>query len=54
MSSRTPHLRSPEEAAFRDHLETKVAYWLRPWDGQEQLLAGIVGVPLSKPSISHS
>ncbi|UHA75744.1 formimidoylglutamase [Paenibacillus sp. 481] len=39
---------------FRDQLEMKVAHWLRPWDRTEQLLAGVIGVPLSKPSISHS
>jgi len=35
-------------------METRVAHWLRPWDGREQLLAGVIGVPLSKSSISHS
>jgi len=49
-----PYLKSPDQAAFRDHLETKVAHWLRQWDGEETLVAGIVGVPLSKPSISLS
>lgn len=54
MSHEIPFLTSPDQAAFRDHMETKVAGWIRPWDGQEELLAGIVGVPLSKSSISHS
>ncbi|MCY9657640.1 formimidoylglutamase [Paenibacillus chondroitinus] len=54
MSGEIPFLKSPDQAAFRDHMETKVAQWIRPWDGHEELLAGIVGVPLSKSSISHS
>ncbi|BFT75532.1 formimidoylglutamase [Paenibacillus sp. P36] len=54
MSGEIPYLKSPDQAAFRDHMETKVAQWIRPWDGHEELLAGIVGVPLSKSSISHS
>ncbi|MBA2943039.1 formimidoylglutamase [Paenibacillus sp. CGMCC 1.16610] len=54
MSDEIPYLKSPDQAAFRDHMETKVAQWIRPWDGHEELLAGIVGVPLSKSSISHS
>ncbi|REE89029.1 formiminoglutamase [Paenibacillus taihuensis] len=49
-----PFLASPDQAAFRDHLETKVAHWIRQWDGQEQLTAGVIGVPLSKASISLS
>ncbi|MGZ4112492.1 MAG: formimidoylglutamase [Tumebacillaceae bacterium] len=53
-SHEIPFLKSPDQAAFRDHMETKVAHWIRQWDGQEQLLAGVVGIPLSKPSISHS
>lgn len=47
-------LNSPEQAAFRDRMETKVSHWLRPWDGMESIAAGIIGVPLSKSSISHS
>nr|WP_264373610.1 formimidoylglutamase [Paenibacillus psychroresistens] len=35
-------------------METKVAQWISQWDGYEQLLAGVIGIPLSKPSISHS
>jgi formiminoglutamase len=54
MSERVPWLLPPEQAAFRDHLETKVAHWIRPWDGVEELVAGVIGVPLSKPSISLS
>lgn len=54
MSSDIPYLKTPDQAAFHDHMETKVAHWIRQWDGKEPLLAGIIGVPLSKPSISHS
>lgn len=54
MSHKIPFLKSPDQAAFKDQMETKVAHWIRQWDGQEQLLAGIIGIPLSKPSISHS
>jgi formiminoglutamase len=47
----------PGARQFRDRSETKVADWLRPWDGREplaQLDVGFVGIPLSKTSISHS
>lgn len=47
----------PGARQFRDRFETKVADWLRPWDGEERLAhldVGFVGVPLSKASISHS
>jgi len=54
MSESIPYLKTPEGAAFRDHMETKVAHWLKSWDGQEELVAGVVGIPLSKTSISHS
>ncbi|NOV01533.1 formimidoylglutamase [Paenibacillus planticolens] len=54
MSHEIPYLKSPDQAVFRDRMETKVSHWIRQWDGQEALLAGIIGVPLSKPSISHS
>lgn len=54
MSDRIPFLKPPDQAVFRDHQETKVAHWIRQWDGHEELLAGIIGLPLSKASISHS
>ena len=47
----------PGARQFRDDRETRVADWLRPWDGRERLDrldAGFVGVPLSRASISHS
>lgn len=49
-----PFLKTPDQAVFRDAMETKVAHWIRQWDGEEELLAGVIGIPLSKPSISHS
>ncbi|KEO83505.1 formimidoylglutamase [Tumebacillus flagellatus] len=52
--SEIPFLKTPEQAAFRDHMETKVAHWLTQWDGVEAIQAGLIGLPLSKPSISHS
>ncbi|TVY01020.1 formimidoylglutamase [Paenibacillus cremeus] len=49
-----PYIKSPQEAIFRDRLETKAADWIQPWDGVEALLAALIGIPLSKTSISHS
>ena len=56
---RTPidGLLPPGGRQFRDRLETRVADWVRPWDGAspvDRLDVGFVGVPLSKASISHS
>ena len=39
---------------FRDHLETKVAQWIKPWNGRSEPDVLFVGAPLSKTSISHS
>jgi formiminoglutamase len=47
-------LNPPGSPLFRDHLETKVATWVRPWDGAETADVVLVGAPLSKTSISHS
>lgn len=47
-------LNPPGSPLFRDHLETKVASWIRPWDGAEPADVVLVGAPLSKTSISHS
>lgn len=49
-----PFLKTPDQAAFRDQMETKVAHWISQWDGREELTAGVIGIPLSKPSISLS
>lgn len=39
---------------WRDRFETKVSEWLTPWDGEEPVDLGFIGVPLSKTSISIS
>ncbi|MGI8546853.1 MAG: agmatinase family protein [Gemmatimonadaceae bacterium] len=53
MGSTSP-LNPPGSPAFRDHLETTVASWVRPWDGVESPDVILIGAPLSKASISHS
>ena len=47
-------LNPPGSPLFRDHLETKVSSWVRPWDGAERTDVILLGAPLSKTSISHS
>ncbi len=47
-------LNPPGSPLFRDHLETKVASWIRPWDGAEPADVILIGAPLSKTSISQS
>lgn len=47
-------LNPPGSPAFRDHLDARVASWVRPWDGSERPDVILVGAPLSKTSISHS
>ncbi|MGA8941274.1 MAG: agmatinase family protein [Thermoactinomyces sp.] len=37
-----------------DPNDIKVSQWIRPWDGTEQADAGIIGMPLSRSSISAS
>lgn len=39
---------------WRDRFETRVSEWLTPWDGEETVEAGFIGIPLSKTSISVS
>lgn len=55
---RTIDLLNPPEIArrsnWRDRYETKVAQWLTPWDGDDRVDVGFIGVPLSKTSISVS
>lgn len=41
-------------ANWRDRFETKVSQWIIPWDGEELVDIGFIGVPLSKTSISIS
>jgi formiminoglutamase len=47
-------LNPPGSPLFRDHLESKVATWIRPWDGTEATDVVLLGAPVSKTSISHS
>lgn len=47
-------LNPPGAPLFRDSQETKVASWLRPWDGFEAADVILIGAPLSRTSISHS
>ena len=39
---------------FRDHMETKVAAWITPWQPGAAADVVLVGAPLSRTSISHS
>lgn len=39
---------------WRDQFETKVSQWLTPWEAEEEVQVGFIGVPLSKTSISIS
>ncbi|SET52125.1 formiminoglutamase [Oceanobacillus limi] len=48
------HLRRAGEAIFKDRYTTKAKDLLRPWKSGETGAFGLVGLPLSKPSISHS
>jgi formiminoglutamase len=49
------HLKPAGKAIFKDRGITKANELLKEWDGQTKALAiGLVGVPLSKSSISHS
>ncbi|GAX88966.1 agmatinase family protein [Effusibacillus lacus] len=52
------HLLNPPELVrrsnWRDRYETKVAQWLVPWEGEDEVEIGFIGVPLSKTSISVS
>ncbi len=51
------HINPPElfrQTAWRDRYETKVCNWINPWDGQEKYDIGLIGIPLSKSSISPS
>jgi len=43
-----------ERRGGSDRMDWKVSRWIAPWDGKEEMVAGIVGVPLSRSSISPS
>jgi formiminoglutamase len=48
------HLRSPGAPLFRDHLETKLADWIRPLSAIVRPDVVFVGAPFSRTSISPS
>lgn len=49
-----PFLKPAGQAVFKDSGITKFGEIIKSWDGEPFKGYGIVGVPLSKPSISHS
>ncbi|OZM57219.1 formimidoylglutamase [Lottiidibacillus patelloidae] len=50
-----PHLNPHGTPAFKDSQLSKVTELIRSWDGKETVSNfGLLGLPLSKPSISHS
>lgn len=54
MYNKNSYLFPHGKANFKDRYDTKVSNWIKQWDGKEKVEFGIVGLPLSKPSISHS
>jgi len=38
----------------QDRFDTKVANWIKQWDGLEKIEIGLIGLPLSKSAISYS
>jgi formiminoglutamase len=51
-----PFLRPPEllrRSAWEDPHETRVANWIRPWDGAETFDVGLLMVPISRGAIKH-
>lgn len=52
---RPPYLQTAGNPPFIDRHYPKAAELLRSWDGEEELTGtALIGVPISKPSISHS
>ncbi len=50
-----PYLKKAGEAGFRDSQVIKAHEIIHPWDGESQISGiGLIGAPLSKPSISLS
>lgn len=52
-----PHLSPPavvKRAGWQDSEELRVSNWLTPWDGEEPLDAGLIGLPYSGASINPS
>lgn len=51
-----PFLRPPEltrRSAWEDAHETRVANWIRPWDGEEAFDVGLLMVPIARGAIKH-
>ena len=51
------HLNPPtviKRAGWQDSEELRVSNWLTPWDGEEPLDAGLLGLPYSGASINPS
>ena len=51
-----PYLRPPEllrRSPWEDAHETRVANWIRPWDGQEPFDVGLLMVPIARGAIKH-
>src|SRR5690625_3665136 len=48
------HMKRAGEAIFKDRYTTKAKELLTDWQNGEKGEFGLVGVPFSKPSISHS
>ncbi|TRY28501.1 formimidoylglutamase, partial [Geobacillus sp. LEMMJ02] len=49
-----PYLKEAGKAIFQDRYVKKANELLVPWDGKQAGNIGVIGVPLSKSSISHS
>ncbi|OOE04318.1 formimidoylglutamase [Anoxybacillus kestanbolensis] len=49
-----PYLKEAGKATFQDRYVKKANELLVPWDGKQAGNIGVIGVPLSKSSISHS
>jgi formiminoglutamase len=49
-----PHLKPAGTAKFVDSKVVKITDLIKSWDGEEVEGFGMIGLPLSKPSISHS
>lgn len=51
-----PFLHPPEltrRSAWEDAHETRVANWIKPWDGEESFDAGLLMVPIARGAIKH-
>ncbi|MDF3018556.1 MAG: formimidoylglutamase, partial [Thermomicrobiales bacterium] len=51
-----PYLRPPElvrRSPWEDAHETRVANWIRPWDGEEPFDVGLLMVPIARGAIKH-